>query len=126
MTTGREYHLRRKYGIDLSVFDNILALQDGKCYICGKLHQDVTGRRLSVDHNHKSGEVRGLLCTFCNRYVIGRHSNPDLFKRAYEYLTKESLNIYVPEIAIHKRTRTKRKRKARAAKPKGKANKDRA
>ena len=39
--------------------------QSGYCPICGK-HQSECGKRFSVDHNHATGEIRGLLCTWCN------------------------------------------------------------
>lgn len=57
------------YGITSEEYDAIYAAQGGKCAIC----QRATGARkkLSVDHDHATGEVRGLLCTPCNRDVLG-------------------------------------------------------
>ncbi|WP_424923390.1 endonuclease VII domain-containing protein [Actinocrispum wychmicini] len=61
-------------------------MQGGRCAIC----QRATGRgkRLAVDHNHATGEVRGLLCKPCNRDVLG-HLRDDVsaFERAIVYLT---------------------------------------
>lgn len=47
--------------------------QEGKCGICQK-HETAFKIRLSVDHNHKTGQVRGLLCYYCNKFVVARHT----------------------------------------------------
>lgn len=55
----------KRAGIELTheEYNQLSALQEGKCKLCGK----ADGRqRLAVDHNHETGEVRGLLCTRCN------------------------------------------------------------
>lgn len=74
------------YGITAAEYWAIFEAQGKKCYICGR----ATGRskRLSVDHDHKTGQVRGLLCTPCNRDVLG-HLRDDVnaFRRGIEYLT---------------------------------------
>ena len=59
-------HLRKgieKYGITLTEYDRMVADQKEVCFLCGKPELI---RRLSIDHNHKTGKVRGLLCTGCN------------------------------------------------------------
>lgn len=56
--------LKRKYGITLAEYDQMLEEQHGVCAICGGA--DPSGRRLAVDHDHETGKVRGLLCTSCN------------------------------------------------------------
>ena len=48
----------------LDEYDQMLSEQDGVCALCHK--PDPTGRRLSVDHDHDTGRVRGLLCIRCN------------------------------------------------------------
>ena len=50
----------------------------GKCYICGGRG----GGKLNIDHNHETGEVRGLLCTKCNYILLGRigKDNPDILE----------------------------------------------
>ena len=60
----RRKHYKAKFGITLLQYDEMFELQNGVCAICGQV--DITGRRLAVDHNHSTGEVRGLLCTKCN------------------------------------------------------------
>jgi hypothetical protein len=54
---------RRHYGISLEYYNSMLAEQGGRCAICGS---QAGKRRLSVDHDHTTNEIRGLLCTDCN------------------------------------------------------------
>jgi hypothetical protein len=59
--------------------------QKGCCTICGK-HQSELDRALAVDHNHKTGEIRSLLCNRCN-LLVGRLENPgEDTKRCQIYL----------------------------------------
>lgn len=52
----------------------VLSLAQGNsCAICKK-HESSFKKRLAVDHNHKTGKVRGLLCYYCNKFVVGRHT----------------------------------------------------
>jgi hypothetical protein len=46
--------------------------QKGRCAICGKSQSDFK-RRLNLDHNHKTGQIRGLLCYYCNKFRVGRN-----------------------------------------------------
>lgn len=61
---NREYHYKYLYGISIEDYDRMLEEQNGVCAICGKA--DDTGKRLAVDHDHTTGEKRGLLCMKCN------------------------------------------------------------
>lgn len=84
----RDRHLRRKYGISLEDYDRMLAAQAGGCAICGKRpdEQQRYDRYLHVDHNHETGEVRGLLCDQHN-LLLGRfNDDPNLIRRAADYL----------------------------------------
>ena len=58
-----DQNLRLKYGITLGQYDEMLEEQGGVCLIC-KTHPEY--RRLDVDHDHDTGEVRGLVCSACN------------------------------------------------------------
>lgn len=51
--------------------EKLFKRQNGKCGLCQKSESEFK-RKLNVDHNHKTGKVRGLLCYRCNKYVIGR------------------------------------------------------
>ena len=65
--------------------------QDGKCGICGK-PESAFKCRLAVDHNHKTGLVRGLLCYRCNKFVVGRHTLETATK-LIKYLEVENGNL---------------------------------
>lgn len=66
-------HRRRRYGLQPGEFQRMMDRQDGLCLICRK-----PKRRLNVDHCHKTGTVRGLLCSPCNAFV-GIAEADDLF-----------------------------------------------
>lgn len=57
--------LKKQFNFTVDDYQNIFIKQQGFCPICGK-HQLELTRRLNVDHNHKTGKIRGLLCTWCN------------------------------------------------------------
>jgi hypothetical protein len=79
-------HRRLKYGITQEQYDTLLQKQDGKCAICGST--DPKGKGVfHVDHNHETGEVRGLLCHFCNVGIGNLQDDPSLLRKAADYLT---------------------------------------
>lgn len=61
----RRSALLRLYGITPEIYDAMLKEQMGLCAICK--HASMDGTRLTVDHDHDTGQVRGLLCRSCNR-----------------------------------------------------------
>lgn len=61
---NHQQHLRIRYGLKVEQYDAMLAAQGGVCAVCRLSPK--TGRRLSVDHNHRTGSIRGLLCRGCN------------------------------------------------------------
>lgn len=82
---GKKRHdseFRKKFGIGLYQYQVILEEQSGKCYLCGS--KDF--RNLAVDHCHKTGRVRRLLCTSCNTGLGKFKDNPDLLRKAAEYV----------------------------------------
>lgn len=56
-------------GIDLAEYERLLAAQGGHCALCPN---EPRTRRLHVDHDHRTGEVRGLLCYSCNRILTAK------------------------------------------------------
>lgn len=72
------------YGLKPGGFEALLEVQGGKCAIC----QRATGktRRLSVDHDHTTGWVRGALCRPCNTLIGRARDSVDFFLRAADYL----------------------------------------
>ena len=75
-------YVAKTYGLAPGEYDALLAFQGGACAIC----QCATGkaRRLAVDHDHDTGEVRGLLCTSCNRTVLSHGGS--VLRSAVAYL----------------------------------------
>ena len=84
--------LREKYQITPADYDAMLADQDGVCAICGKpesvLGRGGTPRRLAVDHDHRTGAVRQLLCHRCNLVTWAVEDNPALLDAVHAYLAK--------------------------------------
>jgi len=76
--------LRRHYGITEQDYADLLAAQEGVCAICGK--ECATGKRLAVDHNHATGNVRGLLCQACNLALGQFRESRELLAAAIAYL----------------------------------------
>ena len=62
---NKHYKLRQRYGIGIDEYDAMVEKQGNKCYICDK-HRDEQRNELAVDHCHKQGTVRKLLCVRCN------------------------------------------------------------
>jgi len=75
-----------RYGISYADYEAKLKEQLNRCDLCGK-HKSRFTRRMHLDHNHKTGKVRGILCFFCNRRRVGQ-LNLEWAKRIYEYLLK--------------------------------------
>lgn len=74
----------RVYGVGADEYAARLAAQGGGCAICGARPRT---RRLAVDHNHRTGAVRGLLCYRCNHLLLGAgHDSETLILRAADYL----------------------------------------
>jgi hypothetical protein len=60
----RSLRLRLDYGITVEKYDALLQEQGGHCACCPEVHNG--GKRLFVDHDHETGQIRGLLCARCN------------------------------------------------------------
>lgn len=73
--------LKNTYGITLEEYDAILKTQKGGCAIC-----KVKAKILCVDHCHKTGKVRGLLCQLCNRSIGMMKDDISILESAIVYL----------------------------------------
>lgn len=82
----RNWNLRAKYGITLVDYNLLLAAQGGTCATCDATTGDSRGRSLHVDHDHASGEVRGLLCSNCNTAIGKAGDDPVHLRRLADYL----------------------------------------
>ncbi|MER5470906.1 endonuclease VII domain-containing protein [Streptomyces sp. NPDC002685] len=77
---AREDHLKRNYGLTEADRDAMVASQKGLCVICLK------APAVHVDHCHKTGSVRGVLCFNCNSAIGKLGDDPDAVRRAAAYL----------------------------------------
>jgi hypothetical protein len=83
LAAQRRCHMQATYGITPEEYDALLRLQNGVCKICGRT---AGKRRLSVDHDHATGVVRGLLCNPCNVALGLLDENPETLRSAIRYL----------------------------------------
>jgi len=79
-----EQEVHAKYGIDRAQFDSMICGQQGRCLICSKTLMGF--REPHVDHDHATGEVRGLLCFNCNVLLGAARDNPETLRAAAQYL----------------------------------------
>jgi len=83
----RRQHLKKRYGITPEDYEKMLTEQKGKCAICNRHGQSPGNkRRLDVDHCHKTGKIRGLLCNRCNQSMGKVKDDIDLLKKFLAYL----------------------------------------
>lgn len=85
--TGSHSKLRSRYSVTPEAYAARLAAQGGGCAICGA-PASADGRRLSVDHDHSTGRVRGLLCEPCNPALGCFKDDPDLLDAVALYLER--------------------------------------
>jgi len=99
----RAGHLRRTFGLTPEEYASLLARQGGRCAICrsepGKIN-------LHVDHDHETGEVRGLLCFRCNGGAGQFKEDVELLARAIDYLDSGGL-VEAMQLDDHARERAR-------------------
>lgn len=88
---ARTHPLRKSHGLDRERYDELFALQNGVCAICKK--PEVKGRRLSIDHCHRTHSFRGLLCNTCNRALGFFRDSPELLRKAADYLENNGWSL---------------------------------
>lgn len=103
----RAYTLNYKYGITEEQYDQLLEKQNHCCAICDK-HSTESSKRLAVDHDHVTGEIRGLLCDYCNYRVVGKHRDGAKLRKIADYV-EQGTGWFVPP----KRPKRKRSRKVK-------------
>jgi hypothetical protein len=79
--------LRIKFGITSEQYTEMFIKQNGCCAICNK-NQNEFKRKLAVDHDHKTGKIRGLLCSNCNTILGKLNDNSETLLNAIQYLNK--------------------------------------
>ena len=84
---SRRKSLKFKYGITLEEYEELKVKQDNKCAICGCSDSDQRVlHNFAVDHDHDTGEVRGLLCNQCNRGLGMLGDSLETLQKAVKYL----------------------------------------
>ena len=78
------YERKKLYGITQEEFEALLLKQDNVCGICREPFKDTFNRH--VDHDHSTGEIRGILCADCNRGLGCFKDSPDILDRAKAWL----------------------------------------
>lgn len=85
--SNRDYSLFYEYGIRESDYNAMFTEQGGRCLGCGK-HQSDLSHPLHVDHDHKTGKVRGLLCKKCNSTLGNADDNVGILENLINYLKR--------------------------------------
>jgi len=89
-TKSRQNHLKRVYSISVEQYDQLLQSQGNGCAICGTKSCS-SPRHLAVDHDHTTGKIRGILCQFCNTALGKFKDDPNILKKAIDYLRRSSV-----------------------------------
>lgn len=79
----RNRHTTTTFGVSTEQYNELLAKQQNRCAICV---EENGAPLLAIDHNHKTGEIRGLLCADCNAGLGRFHDNTLYLERAMDYL----------------------------------------
>lgn len=89
----RAWRFKKKFGITTADYERMFAEQSGLCAICERPPTRISRKQgkvmdLAVDHDHDTGEVRGLLCTDCNTVLGLMNDSPDRLWAAISYLNR--------------------------------------
>lgn len=74
----------KRHGTTREAYDELYEFQQGACALCGEVDEKLVW--LCIDHDHSTGKVRGLLCPNCNRGVGLLKDDPNLLRRAADYI----------------------------------------
>jgi hypothetical protein len=102
-----EQHLKFKYGISPETFLKVWDKQEGNCAICKDALPNLMAyenrrRGYAIDHNHDTGEFRGILCTECNVLLGMASDSPEILKEAVKYLeTRGNYSSLSAEVKIN-------------------------
>ena len=90
---GEDYHknyrLKQRYGITLEEYNSMLDSQNSLCYICETTFDE--DNKAQVDHDHKTGKIRKLLCRNCNTAIGHMKEDIDVLKKSIKYIEEHSL-----------------------------------
>lgn len=86
LTAQRRWRMKKQYGITLEEYEILLEKQNGMCAICKSENTHSKGYCFAVDHDHKTGKVRGLLCHQCNLALGNIKDNVQTLHSMIRYL----------------------------------------
>ena len=86
----KERQIKNKFGVDYQEYHRLLKAQGYRCEICLSSLESSRYSKFAIDHCHKTGHVRGLLCTNCNVGLGMFKDNPIRLNSAIKYLHKHS------------------------------------
>jgi hypothetical protein len=81
-------HLKRSYDLSVEEYDEMVHRTGNKCYVCDRL--GTHKKKLHVDHDHKTGKVRGMLCYGCNGAIGYIKENTETLDKLKAYLIQHS------------------------------------
>lgn len=88
--SARRHLLQKKYGLTMEGFEALVAKQQGACASCGRAFGTTPSTRPNVDHDHETGEIRGVLCHGCNAGIGLLGDSMEGVQQALNYLQKVS------------------------------------
>lgn len=88
---AQHHNLLKLYGLTGAQYNEMVIAQGGVCAVCGRPEKQVhkgSGRlqNLTVDHDHETGAIRGLLCVLCNTMIGRSVDRPAVLRAAADYL----------------------------------------
>ena len=86
---NRRIWIERIYGKSLEEIENIKQEQQNCCALCGDLLDEKDNQKVHIDHDHKTGKVRGILCRWCNTGLGQFRDSIERLGKAIAYLQKE-------------------------------------
>jgi hypothetical protein len=85
--SNRYSDVKNRYGLSKDDYEDLIKKQDGKCAICNSSRgTKYKWRALAIDHDHATGQVRGLLCQGCNTAIGMFKDDIELLNKAISYL----------------------------------------
>ena len=85
-------HLLKNYGITVEDFERMVEVRANRCDICKRTPEEVgDNRRLSVDHCHNTGKIRGLLCRWCNTAIGQLQDSVEVMENAVQYMKENGI-----------------------------------
>ena len=85
----RKRHLRTKYQLTIQDYEELWNQQEGKCVICNSLFTKTRGPKFAnIDHDHRTGKIRGILCHNCNTGLGKFNERIDVLTQAIYYIQK--------------------------------------